>query len=425
MKPLNVFRLRTRRQPGHPDPVPAGERPRARRGFTLIEFIGVLAIIAILAAAGIESVIGNMTSSQVTTETSNLATMGQALVAEIVHTDQIPGASTWASSLGSWLLTPPQSITNNACGYQRIYLYDTSGFGSITLPYTQTTGATTYPSNPRLMIVSSLDGNLPDVSGGTNSTEFSAVWNTTAGNIPSTWTAWATNHHASGSRLLIQRVNLLPLFKQVILSAVDTNAFGAFVVQSGLPAYTTAANYVLTNAPNNCWYLQGTVIGFYDTNYNAALGNCNLNLESQYVVQNNISFVYEDAAWRGLLTGWGPFGPAVSFVTPMQITLTNYDSVTNTIVITTTTTTFTTNYVNTVALAQNYTTTCHSFTGCGNNSHNSYHPTDCGQSCQSCCDNFMSDYNSWQNQGCAGGCTYNNICNDCKSLCDMCGNLSQ
>jgi len=280
----------------------------------------------------------------------------------------------------------------------------------------------TFPANPRIMIVSSLDGNLPDASGPLSTTEFNAVWNTAANGLPSTWTG--TNcAKLTGPHLVIQRINLLPLFKQVVLSAVDTNAFGGYTVQSGTNPITACA-YVITNAPVNNWYLLGTALGLYDTNYNAAAGNCNLNLESQYVVVNNASFVFEEAAWRGLLTGWGAFGPAPLYLTPM--TVTNTDSVTNLILVTTTVTSYTTNYVNAVAVAQNYTTQCHSFCNLGNNNtHNYYHSGDCGQACQSCCDNFMSDYNSWQCQGCGGGCTYNNICNDCKTLCDMCGNLSQ
>jgi prepilin-type N-terminal cleavage/methylation domain-containing protein len=395
--------------------------PPARAGFTLIEFVGVMAIMAILAASVIGTVVNQMTNAMVTTEATNLSTMNQALVTEILHTYQIPGASNWATSLGSWLLMPSTGVTTNASGFVRGYYYDTNGFGSITLPYTQTNGAPTFPANPRIMMVSSLDGNLPDASGPLSTSEFNAVWNTPANGLPASWTN-ASSARLTGPRLLIQRINLLPLFKQVILSAVDTNDFGGFTVQSGTNPIT-ACSFVLTNAPSSAWYLLGTSIGLYDTNYNVALQNCNTNLESQYVVVNNISYVFEAHAWRGLLTGWGAYGPAPLFLTPM--TVTNTDSITNLILVTTTVATYTTNYINAVAVAQNYTSQCHNFTTCGNNSHNSWHSSDCGESCQSCCDNFMSDYNSWQRQGCGGGCTYNNICNDCKTLCDMCGNLSQ
>ena len=364
-------------------PLPLAAGTRRCAGISLIEFIGVLAIISILAAAVVGGVVTDMTGSQVTTEAANLASMNQALVAEVLHTYQIPGANNWATNLGSWLMLPSTQIATNAVGFKRVFLYDSTGFGSISLPYTQAGGVTTFPANPRIMIISSLDGNIPDTSGGTNSAEFNAVWNTTAGSLPSTWTTWATNHTVSASRLLIQRINLLPLFKQVILSAVDTNDFGGFTVQSGSVANTTSAQYVQRYSATNCWYLLGTVIGLYDTNYNASLGTCGLNLESQYVVQGDISFVFEDQAWRGLLTGWGTNGPAGLYAAS--------SSSSNVV-------TAAAAAVVAAATPASYATCAHGFKQCSTNWRDN-NGGDCCESCQACFDDLMSHYNSWCQQG--------------------------
>ena len=167
----------------------------------------------------------------------------------------------------------------------------------MTLPYTQTNGlingvSLSNTNNLRLMIVSSMSANPPVSSRGLDTATFNYYWNT---NLP------------PGSDLLIQRVNLLPLFHRLIFNAEDTNNFGSFVVQSGTASST---NYVLTNAPADAWYLQGTVIGLYDTN------NGLPNLESTIVVQADASYVFENTAWRGQLSGWGTNGPASPTATP-------------------------------------------------------------------------------------------------------------
>jgi hypothetical protein len=322
--------------------------------------------------------------------------MNQALVSEILHTCQIPGATNWGSVVGSWLMYPTTRIATNSHGFLRAYLYDTNGFGGVTLPYTQTTGLSAFPSNPRIMIVSSLDTNLPVASGGLGTTTFNTIWNTTTGNLPATWTNWP----GSGANLVIQRINLLPLFKQLILSAVDTNCFGNFVVQSGTSS--SANTYVLTNSPNNAWYLLGTVISLDDTNSNPSSPS----LESKYVVQGDTSFVFEDRAWRGLLSGWGTNGPVGLTVTSTNTTLTA------------------------VAIAQTFTGCAHTFCHSALNS-NDTTPGDSCQACQSCFDALMSDYSSWSQQGFTTGswgntsCTCSALVSDCARISTITQNLCQ
>jgi prepilin-type N-terminal cleavage/methylation domain-containing protein len=243
--------------PGQTDPPAAPPR----RGYTLIELVGALALMAIIAAMVTPVVVNQTEIAAVNAETTSLATLNTALVYQVQHNFQIPSATNWAATLGQWLGMPISSVATNANGFQRIYVYDTNGFGSFTLPYTQTTGLTSLPASIRLMLVTSMSTNVPDASGPLSTTEFNAVWNTMPGNIPATWT---TNWHGNAGDLLIQRVNLLPLFNHVVLSAVDTNVFGNFVVQSG--TNYSAPVYVLTNSPSANWYFQGTVLALYDTN---------------------------------------------------------------------------------------------------------------------------------------------------------------
>lgn len=277
-------------------------------GFTLIEFIAVLAIISILALTLVGVVIKRVDFAAYNAEQANLATFANALTLQALRNGQIPGETTWAAAAGNWLSLPASSITNNARNYNRAFVYDSSEFisGSVLqLPYTQTTGLVNGVSfsstnNLRLMIVSSLSANLPVSSGPLVAGSFNDIWNTTLGNIPGTWSGWS----GRGDDLLIQRLNLQPLFHRVILNAVDTNNFGSFTVQSG--TNLSSLIYVTTNS--DAWFLQDTVIGLYDTNNpNPAL---NPNLESKVVVQGDASYVFENWAWRGQLSGWGTNGPA-------------------------------------------------------------------------------------------------------------------
>ena len=334
---------------------------RLQPGFTLIEFIGVMAVMAILASMLVPVVVNEAETAAINAETIDLNSMNTALTAEIVHTAQIPGATNWAATVAGWLMLPTANVSTNARGYGRVYLYDTNGLGPLTLPYAQTGGLTALPANPRLMIISSLSANLPVVSGGLGTNAFNPIWNLTAGSIPSAWTNWAGNP----GDLLIQRVNLLPLFHRLILNAVDTNIFGGYVVQSG-PAATGIA-YVLTNAPINLWYLQGTVVGLYDTNKGPTLQNLELN----QVMQGDTSYVFEDEAWRGQLTGWGTNGPSSS--TPLS-----------------------------TAAAISFTTLANNFTTCALN----VNDTDTQDSCQAMTWSFytfMLDYNYWCQNGFQNG----------------------
>ena len=76
---------------------------------------------------------------------------------------------------------------------------------------------------------------------------------------------------------------------------------GSFAIENnGTPLATNA----VTGGPFTSWFLQGTVLRLYDTNTGPA------NLETKAVVQADCSYVFENMAWRGQLSGLGTNGPA-------------------------------------------------------------------------------------------------------------------
>src|SRR6266567_629910 len=73
------------------------------RGFTAIEVIGVLTVIALLAAAVIPNVIRRIDHAAWTKETADLNTIADAYTQYIQRNKTVPNQDTWAASVGSYL----------------------------------------------------------------------------------------------------------------------------------------------------------------------------------------------------------------------------------------------------------------------------------------------------------------------------------
>lgn len=259
-----------------------------RRGFTMIELLGVLAIIATLAALVTVSVITRIDQGERTKEALNLSAMADSYSNYILKNKSIPDHTQWASAVSQWMALPVGAITDNARRYTRAFLIDTNlSIGGARLPYTQTTNGTSKPVSARVMIVSSLGSALPVSSGVPSSTNFNAIWNTAAGAKPSgaPWNSWV----GKGEDLFIQRLNLEPLFYQLILlnhtpsvglAKFDIDGSPLVVVPSGGAGWSK-------------YYLDGTVVGLH-TNEPPI---------TRYLMSRSISFVYEANGWRGFLTG--------------------------------------------------------------------------------------------------------------------------
>jgi prepilin-type N-terminal cleavage/methylation domain-containing protein len=291
-----------------------GLRRRGARGFTLIEMIGVLAVIGILAALLVPAVIREMDQAARTRDAAELNGMATALQSYILRTGQIPGTQqSLVTNLATEMAVSSNQIAVSSRNVARAFVFNPNLWINGQLPYNQslqTNGTGTYITNNgvivavpgtnlQLMIISSLDATYPLPT----TINFADAWGTPSGTVPSTWT-WSGN----SNDLTIQRVDFTHLFHRLILNPIDipTNC-GNYAIESG--TNVSATNYYVTNVLSNSWFLQGTAIRLCDTNTNFNT----IVMETKMVIQSDTSYVFENRAWRGQLSGYGTNGPVASY----------------------------------------------------------------------------------------------------------------
>jgi prepilin-type N-terminal cleavage/methylation domain-containing protein len=150
------------------------------RAFSLIEMIGVLAVMAILAAVLAPALIRQMDKIVGDQESAALTSFGDALQASILRSRAIPSDTNWASTVATELGLDAASVTNSPRGHGRFFLIDPDlSIKNAGLPYTQSTaGAGAAPVSPRVLILSTIGRGLPAgiASGVASSTNFNAIW---------------------------------------------------------------------------------------------------------------------------------------------------------------------------------------------------------------------------------------------------------
>ncbi len=288
--------------PAHPAPTrrpdwrarPAVGRPRGAAGFTLIEIIGVLAVVTILATVVFATTIKQMSLAADQQESTNLVRFATALQNSITRNRYIPGATDWASAIATELGADAGTVLTNYCGSVRVLLMDPNLNlnGSSALPYTQTANGSTNPPAARLMILSSLGPPLPAAltNGTPAATDFNALWNTADGTVPAVpmWAGWK----GSGDDLRVQRVNLTPLFVHLLLANYASTNQGQFTIDA-------SASNAVGSAGVNAYFLQNTTL--------TLLTGTSVPVSTQ-VLTRDTSYVYVQGIWRGSIFQ----GPAVT-----------------------------------------------------------------------------------------------------------------
>jgi hypothetical protein len=128
------------------------------------------------------------------------------------------------------------------------------------------------------------------VFGTTGNNYFGDLWNAADLTIPSdaAWTGWT----GSPEDVVVQRINLAPLFVRLVLGNYNlgTGSKGYYLVDSPSGAFPLAVTYV------DGYFIRGTVLALYN-------GSNPTNLDTQVVLNQDSSFVFEAGVWRSTLMG--------------------------------------------------------------------------------------------------------------------------
>ncbi len=296
-------------------PLPLSQLWRSRQkpqaAFSLIEMVGVLTVIAILAAALVPALIRQMDRIAGDQETAALKSFGDALQQSILRNRYIPGTTDWATNIATELGVDVANIASNTRNKPRFFLIDPNlrvGNNSSSLPYNQnltnwpsgsvvtnSSGNITSPISPRVMIVSSIGRALPTniVTEIVPNNNFSAIWdwNDNGNALPATSYAWPG--WPNGDDLKVQRVQLGPLFVRLVLTAnnssTNSNEMGYYSIDS-----ISTNNVPSPGLGRDGYFIKNSLLCLF-------VGRTNV--DSQQVLSRDGSFVYEQNVWRSSLTG--------------------------------------------------------------------------------------------------------------------------
>ncbi len=272
--------------------IPAPSQKRFRQqAFSLIEMIGVLAVIAILAAVLLPALIKQTDKLAADQESATLQSFGTAIQNNALRTRIIPDNTTWISVITNELGMNSLLVSSNPRNRARVFVIDANGLTPMPYPQTSVGFTNTSPPQPRFMIVSSLGTNLRSgLISNPGLTIFNDLWSTTAGTIPANaiWSGW---NKGRGDDLIVQRVNLSPYFVHLILTTNNSTANALYSIDLG--AITNIAS-IPTRGSLDAYFIQGSVLNLYS--------NSSAFPDSQQILQRDTSFVYDQNVWRSSIT---------------------------------------------------------------------------------------------------------------------------
>jgi prepilin-type N-terminal cleavage/methylation domain-containing protein len=271
----------------------------SKRAFSLIELIGVLAVIAILAAAAVPVLIRQMDRIAGEQESAALKSFGDALQQSILRKRCIPGTNDWATTIAAELGVDVANITTNQARRQpRFFLIDPAwqiGASVAGQAYTNSSAGSSAPVSPRVMLLSSIGRALPAgiASGVPSSANFNAIWNwtDTGGAVPATsfgWPGWPNSDD-----LKVQRVNLAPMFVRLLLSTYNSTDSPRYSIDS--TNWATAVVITTNLTYIDSYFIQNSILVLHMPRTNT--------IDSQQILTRDSAFVFDQNQWRPTIGG--------------------------------------------------------------------------------------------------------------------------
>ena len=260
------------------------------RAFTVIELTGVLAIVALLAAAVIPNVLRRIDRTAWEREKSDLSTLADGLVKSVLIEKRIPATNQIPAAIATYRNLSLNQVTTTPRGFQRAFLVDPNasinGNDLRSSPFVQTNGVwANPPANARVMILATIA--KPGLSTITDS--FNDIWNTPEGGKPASWTGQAED-------LRIQRLELGKSFYKLYLLNLDpTNGYYTFETNALLAPVFPAGGQL------TAYVLDGTSVNLYRRTTNGTT-----TLQLRVIMNSDQSFVYLNNRWTRDLSSNDP-----------------------------------------------------------------------------------------------------------------------
>ena len=282
--------------------LPGGAKRRTE-AFSLIELIGVLTIIVLLATAAAPTFIKRIDHETINAERENLKRFSEALLRACLRDRIIRTAADWPQRIAGTLDSNPSQVSTNGRRFARVFLaHPGLSLNGSPLPYTQTSGLVSPPVNARGLILSTIAVPLPDLSGLTVS-EFTNIWHTADGIKPTALSAWG----GRGADLVVERIEFGPLFYNVLLVNVDP--LPDVIPNRGYFSFNSyPATWVVPQGLVDTYLMEGTVLNFFRAN--------GTSLDLSEILRTDTSFTYKKNRWGRRLGGSddviGEFGNLIS-----------------------------------------------------------------------------------------------------------------
>lgn len=287
---------------------------RSWRGMTLIEMIGVLTVLAVLAAFLVPAFIRKMDQMAGDKESAALKLLADALQSSVLRNRYVPMHTNWAQTIAVERGVNLTDVTMNLRRQPRVFLIDPAlqiGARIAGQDYQQDStgsviirnGGVIAPISPRMIVLSSIGEPLPAgvVTGVPLTNEFNAIWNAGERTLPagSPWTGWR-----GADDLKIQRINLSPLFVHLVLTSYDSpDGDGQFRMDNAALLTAPDPSVDPVDPPgHDAYYIQNSVLSLH---FDSSRTNA---LDTKQILTRDISYVYQQHVWRTSIQGLGLAG---------------------------------------------------------------------------------------------------------------------